>query len=439
MPEFDSRGLAMSTDSSEAAQNYRLGIDLLLSAWPGAESAFLHAIECDPQFALAHAALARLHAIRAELTGARERIAIAQEIVGQRGSAREREHVLILSLAVSGQSAEALEKTLSHLETWPRDVLILSLPLGAFGLFAFSGMANHDQARVDLCERLASQYDGDDWWFLTYRGWSHAENGSVTKGRNFAQRGLEMRRANANAAHAVAHAMFEQGATQEAEALIESWLPSYDRAGMLHGHLAWHAALSALERDDPQRALEIYSERVQPSASFGLPINIVSDAASLLWRLQAYGHKVPSDMWEEVERYAESRYSKPGPAFVEVHMGLLAAVTGTQRAAIERIEANSQRAKDGTLPAGTVVPAIGLAALAFANAEYSECTRILEPVADDVVRVGGSGAQREIVEDMMLFALMRSGESAKARDLLDRRLHRRPSQRDVRWRKQLEA
>jgi hypothetical protein len=440
MAEFDSRGLAISTDSPQAAASYRAGVDLLLSAWPGAEDALRQAIDHDPQFALAHAALARLHAIRAEPADARASIATAQEIVARNGSPREIGHVSILALAVTGQSAKALEGALAHLDQWPRDVLILSLPLGAFGLFAFSGMADHDQARVDLCERVADRYDADDWWFLTYRGWSHTENGSVARGRDLAQRGLERRRANANAAHAVAHAMFEQGAAQEAETLIEGWLPEYDRAGILHGHLAWHAALSALERDDPQHALAIYSKYVRPSVSLGLPINVVSDTVSLLWRLQAYGYELPSGMWEEVQSYAESRYPNPGLAFVEMHMGLLAAATGKHvAAAADRIEANAMRVVKGTLPAGSVVPAIGLAAVAFANAGYAECTRILEPVAGDVARVGGSGAQREIIEDMLLLALMRSGESRKARDLLDRRLHRRPSQRDARWRRQIEA
>jgi hypothetical protein len=41
------------------------------------------------------------------------------------------------------------------------------------------------------------------------------------------------------------------------------------------------------------------------------------------------------------------------------------------------------------------------------------------------------------VEDTLLVALMRSGEAAKARALLDRRLHRRPSPRDTRWYRQL--
>lgn len=439
MAEFDSRGLRVSTESPQAASRYREGVDLLLSAWPGAEDALRQAINHDHEFALAHAALARLHAIRAEPGQARARIATAEEVVARNGSPREISHVTVLALAVTGQSAKALENALAHLDEWPRDVLILSLPLGAFGLFAFSGTADHDQARVDLCEGVADRYDADDWWFLTYRGWSHAENRSVSRGRDLAPRGLERRRANAHAAHAVSHAMFEQGAMQEAEALLEGWLPGYDRAGQLHGHLAWHAALSALERDDPQHALAIYSEHVQPSVSLGVPINVVSDTVSLLWRLQAYGHAVPSGLWEDVERYAESRFPKPGIAFIEVHMGLLAAATGKDTAANDRIEANTRRVADGALPAGPVVPSLCRAAIAFAKADYAECVRILEPAAADVARIGGSGAQREIIKDMLLLALMRSGESAKARDLLDCRLHRRPSQRDARWHRQIEA
>jgi hypothetical protein len=438
MAEFDSRGLPISTGSTQAARSYRDGVDLMLSAWPGGEDALRQAIDHDPQFALAHAALARLHAIKGEPADARASIATAQETVARNGTSREMCHVSVLAHAVTGQSVMALKSALAHLEQWPRDVLILSLPLGAFGLFAFSGMVDHDQARVDLCEKVSDSYDAEDWWFLTYRGWSHAENGSVAKGRDLAQRGLEQRRANANAAHAVAHAMFEQGATQEAETLIEGWLPEYDRAGMLHGHLAWHAALSALERDDPQHALAIYSKHVRPSVSLSLPINVVSDAVSLLWRLQAYGYDVPSGLWDEAERYAGAKYTKPGLAFVEVHMALLAAATGRHVAAADRMDANAKRIAEGALPAGPVVPAIGRAALAFANADYAECLRILEPVAGDVARVGGSGAQRQIIEDMLLLSLIRSGASAKARDLLDRRLHRRPSLRDVRWRDHIE-
>jgi len=435
----DSRGLPISTSSPEATQHYREGVDLLLSAWPGAAEALQRAIEADADFALAHAALARLHAIRAEPAEATARIDAAAGIAVRNGTPREQSHVATLSFAVTGQARKALDSALSHLESWPRDVIILSLPLGAFGLFAFSGMADHDQARVDLCARHAGHFDADDWWLLTYRGWALAENGDVRRGRDLVQRGFDLRKANANAAHALSHAMFEGGAGQDAEALIEGWLPSYDRSGTLHGHIAWHAALSALERGDPNGALHIYERHVQPSVSLGLPINVMTDAVSLLWRLQIYGYEVPSDLWKAAKAYSEDKFQKPGLSFIDAHMGLLSAATGDRSAATARVDALTRLVEQGTLAAGPVVPAICRAALAFADGDYAGCVRILEPMSREVVRIGGSGAQREVIEDTLLVALMRSGEAEKACNLLDKRLHRRPSPRDARWRQEMAA
>jgi hypothetical protein len=433
MARLDRRGLPLWTTSDLAAERYREGVDLLLAAWPGAAEALEEAIAADPDFALAHAARARLHAIRAEPAKARARIATAADLVAERGTERERSHVEILSLAIHGQSPKALERALAHADTWPRDVLILSLLLGAFGLFAFSGMADHDQARVDLCERHARHFEPDDWWFLNYQGWAHAENGAVALGRDLVQRAYDLRSANANAVHALVHAMFEGGAGEDADRLIADWLPGYDRTGLLHGHIAWHAALVALERGDAEGALAVYAKHVQPSVSAGMPINVVSDAASLLWRLRAYGHTVPDGLWEQAAAYAEPVFAQPGFPFADVHMALLAAATGDRSAVERRAAALTDLVEAGTLAAGPVVPAICRAALAFAEEDYAGCVRILEPVAAEAVRIGGSGAQREIVEDTLLVALMRSGESAKARALLDRRLHRRPSPRDSRW------
>ncbi|MFO1050409.1 MAG: tetratricopeptide repeat protein [Geminicoccaceae bacterium] len=438
MPRLDRRGLPLSTTSDRAAERYRDGVDLLLSAWPGAAEALDEAMAADSDFALAHAARARLHAIRAEPGKARERIAAAREIVARHGTERERSHVETLALAVGAEPA-ALERALAHAELWPRDVLILALPLGAFGLLAFSGRADHDRARVDLCERHARHLDADDWWFLTYRGWAHTENGDVPLGRSLTQRGFELRPRNANAAHALAHAMYEAGAGEEAERLVADWLPGYDRAGILHGHIAWHAALGALERGDAERALALYAQHVQPSVSAGMPVNVVSDTASFLWRLQAYGHTVPATLWQAAANYADGAFEQPGFAFADVHKAILAAAIGDGAAATWRAAALTALVEAGGLPAGPVVPAVCRAALAFAEEDHAGCARILEPVAAEVVRIGGSGAQREMIEDMLLLALMRSGETVKARDLLDRRLHRRPSPRDARWRSQLPA
>jgi hypothetical protein len=70
---------------------------------------------------------------------------------------------------------------------------------------------------------------------------------------------------------------------------------------------------------------------------------------------------------------------------------------------------------------------------AFASEDYPACVGRLEGLLGEVARIGGSHAQREIIEDTFLVALIRSGDLPRARALLDRRLHRRPSPRDTRW------
>jgi hypothetical protein len=429
----DRYGLPLSTSSEAAAEAYRGGIDLMLSAWSGAASAMDRAIEADGDFALAYAARARNHLIYAEIEQAREKAATARKLVARNGTAREQSHVEILALTTEGQPVKALKMTLEHLEDWPRDALILSLPLGAFGLYAFSGMADHDQARVDLCEKHRHHY-GDDWWFLTYLGWSLTENGSADQGRRITQRGFDRRRENANAVHALAHAMFEDGSTQDAEDLIAGWLPLYDRSGLLYGHVTWHRALLALENGDTDLAGAIYADTVQPNINPAPPLNVMTDGVSLLWRLEAYGRPVAKDTWLDLAGHAERWFPKAGNSFVDVHMGLLAAMAGDWCALERRVAELEARRAQGKLPAGPVVPELCRAARAFAEENYRTCADLLEPVSGEVVRIGGSHAQREMIEDMLLLALMKGGEAARARDLLDRRLHRRPSARDARWR-----
>ncbi|MBB4378412.1 hypothetical protein SAMN05216573_10463 [Bradyrhizobium sp. Rc3b] len=428
----DRYGLPLSTTSDAAASAYREGVDLMLAGWTGMAEMLERAIATDPDFALPHIARARVHAFYQQGDLARQKAALARELVAKRGTERERSHVETLALAIEGRLPEAIVSTLRHIESWPRDALVLSLPLGAFGLFAFSGIADHDRARHELCEPLAQHY-GEDWWFLTMAGWAMTENGDVARGRAMTERGFNLRRQNAHAAHAVLHAMFEDGSIEAADRLVDDWIPSYDRAGILHGHISWHQALGALEHGDAARALAIYADVLQPSVTQAPPLNVITDAASLLWRLSAYGHSVPRELWLDADASAQKLFPKSSLSFADIHMALFAAATQNHAALTTRLAAIEQRLAEGKLPAGPVVPAIFRALAAFADEDYASCAQTLAPVLGEVVRIGGSHAQRELVEDTYIVALMRSGELARARAVLDARLHRRPSLRDARW------
>jgi hypothetical protein len=295
-------------------------------------------------------------------------------------------------LLIDGQPAKALEALLAHLEIFPREALPLSTALGAFGLYGFSGRADHDSARLALCRRLAPHY-GDDWWFLTHLGWSHTEAGKLAAGAKLTQRALELRRENAHGAHALAHFFAEADEPDEGTRFVQEWLPGYDRGAMLYAHISWHCALWRLDADDVDGALEVYAELLRPSANPAPPIMALSDAASLLWRLALRdGAEVD---WSEVYEYGKARFPGPAPHFVEWHLAMAAAGAGELEALDQRLSALPE------LPPGAVLRSACGAFRLFSQGKYAEVVALLQPMTQEFVRLGGSGAQRAVLQQTL--------------------------------------
>lgn len=430
--ETDRYGLTLSTTSTCAASHYRDGVDLMLAAWPGVAECLEAAIAADPRFALAQLARGRVHQMYAEAAPAREKAALARDLA-KSCTVREQGHIEVIASAIEGQSARAIAAAETHLEDFPLDALVLSTLLGAFGLYAFSGRPDHDAARVAICERHARHY-GRDWWFMSYLGWSHTEAGNPGAGRLLCERSLEIRRANANAAHALSHAMYEQGELDACQVFMDDWLPDYDSVGILNAHLCWHVALGFLDRGDTTGALRIYDERIALRVSQAAPLNAFTDVTSLLWRAELAGAPRKATAWTEVAEYASRQFPMAGLAFSDMHHALIAAATGNSATAKLRLAEIEALQAAGKLAAGPVVADLTFGLLAFGAGDYAGAIAALQKAQSETVRIGGSHAQRELVEDTLIVACLRGGDPAKARTLIDRRLHRRPSQRDAAWR-----
>jgi hypothetical protein len=66
-----------------------------------------------------------------------------------------------------------------------------------------------------------------------------------------------------------------------------------------------------------------------------------------------------------------------------------------------------------------------------------DCVSTLGPYVEEIGRVGGSRAQYEVIQDMLIAAYMKCGRAEQAAKLLQGRLERRPSYRDEMWLGQL--
>ena len=155
----DALGLPLSCTCAEAAQAYVEAVDHQLHAWSGGLAAVQRALSLDPGFAVAHAAQALMLLARGCAEQAGTAIALARDCAAT-ATAREQSHVALLLHLVQGRPADALAAVQVHAERWPTDALALSTALGAFGLFAFSGRADHDAARLAFTQRIAAPLPG---------------------------------------------------------------------------------------------------------------------------------------------------------------------------------------------------------------------------------------------------------------------------------------
>ena len=432
----DRYGLPLTTSSTRATECFIAGLDLLLEQNFGPEEQFTQAIEADPGFALAHSALAYMFHLRAQVAEARECVQAAQALAAS-VSRRERQQVEAMALFITGQGPRSYALICEHLADYPRDILMLRLAQRLFSLgCSGAGVASFPAPLLTLMQGVASAY-GDDWAFLGQYAFAHHETGHMEEARRLAEHSLALRPTNAVAAHSVAHVFFETGDAASGGEFLDTWLKGFDARAPYHVHLSWHQALFELARGRYQRALALYEADIRP-AVVANRAPALNDSAALLWRVYMYSGVTPPFPPEEVRDLATPAASRPGPAFRDVHAALAFAVAGDEISMGHMIDRLQGLADAGDVLAGEVTLPLAQGINAFVHGAYSEAVRHMEPLfteprLDQLARIGGSHAQREVFEDTMLEAYLRAEQFDKAEAMLRTRLQRRDSVRDLFW------
>jgi tetratricopeptide (TPR) repeat protein len=419
----DRYGLELSTASQAARDAYVEGVDLFLSANLGSEAAFNRAVAADPGFALAHAALGRTLQLYARPDAARAAVARARELsAGLPG--RECANVEMLAGLVDGQLKAPLDFALRHLREFPRDVMVLAPCTGVFGLIGFSGRCGREEEQAAQLAPLADAY-GDDWWFLSTHAFALSETGRIGEARKLIERSLELYPRNAHGAHVYAHVLYENAEDEAGLAYLKQWLHDFPRGAQLHCHLSWHVALWNLELGRVEDARRVYDSNVRPGGSWGPPINTLSDSASFLWRLQLAGQRNDPSLWREVRDYALREFPKAGITFADVHSAIAFAAAGDRTSLDVLIGQLRERMEAGKLSAGPIVPALAEAFGAFAGNDWNTAIEQIEPVFADHERIGGSRAQRDLIDCTLIAALARAGRRLEASKLAVRGARKR--------------
>lgn len=433
---LDPRGVPVTTESLEAVALLDHAITGLAGHRADTAQWIDKALALDPGMvpawcikAFAYKALGRTDLEK----DARACVRAAHVALSERGGS-PRERVLCAALDAWCRGLPlAAATTLEHaLVAYPRDLLAFKL------CHALNFILGRTAVMRNAIERVLPAWDESlpgYGYVLGCYAFALEETGELSRAEAVGRRAVELEPLDAWGAHAVAH-VFES--TDRADAGLQ-WMdevePALAGCNNFGGHLAWHRSLLYLQEGELDRALALHDERIVGHC--GRDYRDVANASTLLWRLEREGMSVGT-RWQRLAELARERIGDHGLAFADAHyaLALISAgelsnaerfVTSLQLSAAERHGFYADVARDVGVPLAQGIVALG------AGSPAAAVDKLL-PIAPSFQRLGGSNAQRDIFQQVLIEAALRSDQQL-ARELLEQRLTLRPGNRYARARR----
>ncbi|WP_433221142.1 FAD/NAD(P)-binding protein [Dactylosporangium sp. CS-047395] len=391
----DRYGLPVLT-SARAAEHFDDAVRRVLRVQQGADAALDAATAEDPSFALAHtvrALLAVEGVIAADAPGV---LAEAERAAQVRSDARTSSLLRAVAGRIrSGDPAGLLR----HIDEFPRDALVVN---ACVPTIAFGGATQVPQHAWAIVERLAPVY-GEDWWYLGLLAFVRQEQHRWTQSAELAERALAADPAGGHAAHARSHVYYETGEHHTGLTWLTAWIDGPGRTAFQGAHFSWHAALHelALQRWTDVSA-RLHGQLAPPSVG---GVRALVDSASLLWRCRVLGAPPqPVTIDEVLDVVPKDLLSQPRTAFIGLHAALALAAADDPAG----LAALGSYAAGRTEPAFDLVAVLVRALRAYLAGDYARTVELISRRTGEWVRLGGSDAQREVIDDVLLSALQRA-------------------------------
>jgi tetratricopeptide (TPR) repeat protein len=252
------------------------------------------------------------------------------------------------------------------------------------------------------------------------------EAGDYAAAERAGRRAIELNRADIWAAHAVAHVLEMQNRTREGVAWVDALDPEWGNTNNFVFHIRWHRCLFHLDREDYERVLDLYDREIRAESTD--EYLDITNAVALLWRLEQAGVDVGS-RWAELRERSTVRSDDHLLVFADIHYAMALATDQADGMDAWRKSAEEFGRQCGVIQADVMAEsglALGEAALAHRRGEHARVLELLSPLRGSIRRIGGSHAQRDLFEQMLIDSAIRSNRTELARALLSERLTLRP-------------
>ena len=305
----------------------------------------------------------------------------------------EREHLRAIGVALDGDFSGAADIYDEILQVDPRDPLALSVAqVFDYYLGRPHALLARTTRALAAWSRGAPRYHA----LLSLHAYALQECGAYDEAEHTALRALALNPRDARAHHALAHVMEMQGRFEEGLERLGARAALWAGRGPVSTHLWWHLALYHFELGRTATALALHDARMQGDA-----LSELIDASALLWRLHLAGVPLGARFARLAARwapYAEDAHC----AFNDLH-AMMAFVGGARRDCAERLLAAQERR--ASRPGSTnydMTRLVGLPAsralAAFGRGDFAAAERLLRALPPVAHRIGGSHAQRDVLQ-----------------------------------------
>ncbi|HEV7481197.1 MAG TPA: tetratricopeptide repeat protein [Roseiarcus sp.] len=380
------------------------------------------ALARDPGFALggiAIGALTMIGGFRGDHPEVMSALRAAEAGIG-RSSEREQNHLAAAKAWARGEFSQAILGWERILADHPTDALALRLVQDAYFFLGRSA------AIRDCAERVMPAWGRDNplaGFVLGLYAFGLEETGDLKRAEDFGREALARNRRDAWATHALAHVMETANRHEEGVAFLKSTRADWAHAHFMAHHNGWHLALFLIEQGRFDEVLADYDRYTAPKLSDDATLDRV-DASSLLWRLELAGVDV-GDRWAPVANTWMAHVDDHLLAFNDLHCAFAAARSPEPDHAARLRQSLDEYERTGSGENRQVTSETGRrlidGVLAFAGRDYGRAVDAIQPVRSDAGRIGGSHAQRDVINLTLIAAAQRSGQASLARALLAER------------------
>jgi tetratricopeptide (TPR) repeat protein len=411
----DSRGLAVSTQSAAALAHYELALEQTHGYFGNPLATIDAALAVDPDFAMAHALRADLAVMSSE-QGALELVrqgAAAIERIGAGATQRERAHVAAARAWMEGDFDRSGNLYGAIAIEHPRDLLAIQTA----HVMDFN-LGDSLMLRDRIAQALPHWSDAVPGfgYLLGMYSFGLEETANYTRAEDVGRRALDLNPRDPWAVHGVEHVFEMNGRVHDGiEWLLATAADWQDSA--LSFHNWWHLALHYLDLGEAQAALDLYDRLIHPKPS-AVALELV-DASQLLWRLSLRGIDVGN-------RWARLADCWAGPAesgfyvFNDVH-ALMAYASAGRKDEVARMLAALEACAGEPGANGRHTRNIGLplaqAIVAMTEQRAAKAAALLLPIRSRSNAIGGSHAQRDLIQLTCIEAALRAGQGKLARAL----------------------